>query len=119
MPLGRKKTIGAWGEEQACAFLCRQNFVIVERNYYTTVGEIDIVARRGDDIYFIEVKTRTSPEMANDWAITRRKKYRFEKTVRRYCYDRRLTYGSFMSAGLIVLVNRLTKQVHFRLVVMR
>ena len=52
MVRGGKKKIGEWGENLACAFLCHRGFKIIERNYYTTVGEIDIVAKLGDDFYF-------------------------------------------------------------------
>ncbi len=53
-------TLGAWGEEQAAEYLCRQGMTIVERNFRTPVGEIDIIARYKSWLVFIEVKTRRS-----------------------------------------------------------
>jgi len=50
--------LGAWGEEQACRYLRRQGFRILERNYRTPVGEIDIIARSRKLLLFVEVKTR-------------------------------------------------------------
>ena len=52
-----KQKIGQIGEEAACAFLKKHNFTIVERNYWKKWGEIDVVAQRGDDLRFVEVKT--------------------------------------------------------------
>ena len=113
----REMSIGKWGEEQSCLFLVRQGFTVIERNYYTPTGEIDIVAMKGGDYYFIEVKTRTSPEMANDEAITPRKLYKLNKTVKAYCYRKNITTGAFILAGLLVLANRLTRRVAIRLAV--
>jgi putative endonuclease len=52
--------LGRWGEEEAVSFLCRQGMKIVARNVRTPVGEIDIVARDGQLLVFIEVKARRS-----------------------------------------------------------
>lgn len=53
-------TLGRWGEEQAAAYLQRRGMKILERNLRTPVGEIDIIARSGKLLVFIEVKTRRS-----------------------------------------------------------
>ena len=111
----RNKNIGDWGEVQACLFLERHNFVIVERNFYTTQGEIDIVATHAGDYYFIEVKTRQQEELGNDLAVTKAKKYKLGKTMKRYCYQHSLTEGSFILASLLVVINRPIKHVSFRL----
>ena len=113
-----RRDFGEWGEEQACCFLQRHGFYIVERNYYTTFGEIDIIARKGDDYYFIEVKSRHDRELANDDSITYFKKQRLAKAVRAYCYIRNVTDKSIILAGLILEVNRLNKKVFFRFCVM-
>ena len=54
------KQVGNFGEELACQFLKRQGYKILERNYRIRGGEIDIVARDGEYLAFIEVKTRYS-----------------------------------------------------------
>ncbi len=51
-------SLGRWGEEEAVRFLRRLGMKIVERNFRTPVGEIDIIARHGRTLVFIEVKTR-------------------------------------------------------------
>lgn len=49
--------VGQKGEDLACLFLKKHNFTIIGRNYWKKWGEIDIVAQRGNDLRFVEVKT--------------------------------------------------------------
>ncbi len=54
-----KKKIGAAGEDLAARYLQRNGYEIVERNKsYPKVCEIDIIAKRKNKLYFVEVKTR-------------------------------------------------------------
>lgn len=53
-------TLGARGEEIAVAFLKGRKFTIVERNFRCKGGEVDIIARDGKTLAFVEVKTRSS-----------------------------------------------------------
>lgn len=53
---------GKSGEELACEYLKEQGYKILERNYRIRGGEIDIVAKDGEYLVFIEVKTRWSHE---------------------------------------------------------
>jgi putative endonuclease len=50
--------LGAAGEQLAVEHLERRGFVIVDRNYRTRWGELDVVARDGRALVFCEVKTR-------------------------------------------------------------
>lgn len=52
--------VGRRGEDAAAAYLERQGMRIVDRNWRTTRGEIDIIAIDGDDLVICEVKTRLS-----------------------------------------------------------
>lgn len=54
----RHRVLGQTGEDLAVDFLQRQGMVIIERNFRCPRGEIDIIARDGDAIVFVEVKTR-------------------------------------------------------------
>jgi len=58
MAADHRQTLGKWGEDLACAELTRRGYAILARRYRTRVGEIDIIARDGDTLVFIEVKTR-------------------------------------------------------------
>lgn len=54
----RRKQLGDAGEDIATEHLVRRGFRILERNYRTRWGELDIVAFDGSTIAFVEVKTR-------------------------------------------------------------
>ncbi|MEN6321530.1 MAG: YraN family protein [Syntrophaceae bacterium] len=56
---GRIRT-GKHGEDIAAAYLKKRSYKIIERNYTCLFGEIDIVAKDGDTIVFVEVKSRKS-----------------------------------------------------------
>jgi putative endonuclease len=55
---GRRLALGHYGEELACRLLGERGYVVVERNWRCSTGEVDIVAREGDCWVFVEVKTR-------------------------------------------------------------
>ncbi len=50
---------GKAGEDRAVALLRVAGFVIVERNYRCPLGEIDVVARDGELLVFVEIRTRS------------------------------------------------------------
>ena len=54
------QTVGQWGEETAAEYLRQHGYEVLARNARTPYGEIDIIAKQGDVIIFIEVKTLTS-----------------------------------------------------------
>ncbi|WFD08963.1 YraN family protein [Tepidibacter hydrothermalis] len=54
------KEKGILGEKIACNYLIKNNFHILEKNYRTKIGEIDLIALKGNKISFIEVKSRNS-----------------------------------------------------------
>ena len=49
--------IGEIGEEIACKYLINKGFTVIERNFTRKAGEIDIVAKKGNEIHFFEVKS--------------------------------------------------------------
>ena len=55
----RQKT-GQLGEDAAVRFLQAKGYKILERNFRCSFGEMDIIARQGDELVFIEVRSRRS-----------------------------------------------------------
>ena len=55
--MSHTQKIGQIGEDLGCMFLKKRGFEIVDRNYWKPWGEIDIVAQKGNDLRFVEVKT--------------------------------------------------------------
>ncbi len=58
--MAAKDELGRAGEERAASHLRDLGYTVVDRNWRTPQGEIDIVAVRGDELCVIEVKTRSS-----------------------------------------------------------
>ena len=71
----QNKQRGDSGEEIASEYLKKRGYKILERNYRIRGGEVDIVAKDGDTLVFIEVKTRyshdfgTPAEAMTPWKI--------------------------------------------------
>jgi putative endonuclease len=62
---GDRKELGMRGEDEATRLLKNKGYKILDRNYRCRFGEIDIVAREGDTIAFVEVKTRGSEDFGS------------------------------------------------------
>ena len=58
MPTDTRRSTGLKGEEAAARFLTRSGYEILDKNVRTRAGEIDLVAREGKTLVFVEVKTR-------------------------------------------------------------
>jgi len=98
-----RKNFGQFGEDLAASFLSGKGYKIIERNFRTRVGEIDIVCRRGDKIIFVEVKTR-SGEMfgAPEEAITARKKQKLAMMAQQYLQQKKLQNCNFSVDGIFI-----------------
>lgn len=58
--MGRKDELGIWGERIASEFLVAEGYRVVDQRWRCRLGEIDIVATKGQTTCFVEVKTRRS-----------------------------------------------------------
>ena len=86
-----KSERGAEGEDRAARALKKARYKIVERNFRTPAGEIDIVARDGTCLVFVEVKTRSSIEFGlPQEAVIRRKRKRLYSAARWYLQKNRV-----------------------------
>jgi putative endonuclease len=77
--------LGARGEALACTLLKEKGYKIIERNFQTPIGEIDIVAREGQTLVFVEVKTRESTAFGSaKWAVDRKKQQKLSRLALYY-----------------------------------
>lgn len=66
---------GKTGEDRATQYLIDHDYSVVERNWATRWGEIDIIAQKAETIYFFEVKTRQTAKYGHPFeAVTRAKR---------------------------------------------
>jgi putative endonuclease len=74
---------GTVGELLAQRYLVNKGFILIKNNVYTRYGEIDIIARLGNIVHFIEVKYVTSTRYCNSVELyTSRKRQHIYRTVR-------------------------------------
>src|SRR5437016_3546299 len=86
-----RQALGMSGENLACAELERRGYAILERRYRTKFGEIDIIARDGATVVFVEVKARLTPDFGGAAAaITAWKQQRIAQMAVDYLSRRRL-----------------------------
>ncbi|MBN1596601.1 YraN family protein [candidate division FCPU426 bacterium] len=76
---------GLAAEEQAVHFLVAQGYQVLVRNYQCRYGEIDVIARQGDTLCFVEVKSRSKPDFGSPAeAVNRIKQRRIARTAAHY-----------------------------------
>ncbi len=80
-----ERTTGQRGEDAAATYLERAGFTIVERNWRSKAGEIDIVALDGETLVLCEVKTRrTVSKGSPEDAVTPTKQRRITRLAEAY-----------------------------------
>ncbi len=89
------QSIGVLGEKAACKFLKKQGYKILACNYAhfagKMVGEIDIIAQKGDVVSFVEVKTRKGENFGLPCeAVTKNKQQKIIKTAYTYIAEKNL-----------------------------
>jgi len=68
------KNLGSKGESLAVTFIKKRGYTVITRNYKTPFGEIDIIAKDGDTVVFIEVKTRKNTVFGYPFESVNKKK---------------------------------------------
>lgn len=91
MSTDARQELGRRGEQAAVNHLIRQGFSIVERNYRTRWGELDIVAYDGKALVFCEVKARRLPHRGGQplEAVHPGKRVQLRKMAGRWLIERR------------------------------
>ncbi len=74
--------LGCWAEQQAAQLLVKQGWQVLQRNYHSRYGEIDLIANRDTELLMVEVKARSmgSYAMATE-VVSRSKQQRLLKTA--------------------------------------
>ena len=80
-----RRWLGASGESRAAAFLKKRGYRIVERNWRSTLGEIDLIAADRDTLVFVEVRTRAGAGQATpEDSVTDTKQHRLARLAEAY-----------------------------------
>jgi putative endonuclease len=104
----RRKALGRQGEDLAAAYLTQQGYEIITRNWRTRSGELDIVAREGDWLVFVEVRARrigkgaAAPTLGSpEESVTPRKQLQLVSLADVYLFD--LPWGGRWRIDVIAL----------------
>ena len=98
-----RKQIGLLGENYAAQVLRRKGLTIIARNWRCPAGELDLVARDGDVVVFVEVRTRTISTLQQNKeqrfgsvleAVTVHKRTQVKRIAEIYLYQHRLAEQS-------------------------
>ncbi len=91
-----RKELGDKGEKIAEKYLRKQRYRILERNFQSRFGEIDLVAREKNEIIFVEVKTKTGanfgfPEQEFSFA----KKQKMRRAIQSWLWENKITHNNW------------------------
>ena len=98
------KIVGNEGENRAAAYLLSKGFTIIERNWRTNRGEIDIIAYKNDVLVFVEVKTLPNGTLDMiQRELNNQKRQRILKTSKRFLLNHRQYSNSYIRYDVIVI----------------
>lgn len=102
--MAAKDVLGRHGEDLAAGYLRQHGYRLVQRNWRCAQGEIDVIAVRGDETVFVEVKTRTSSAYGHPFeAITPRKLARLRRLAAAWCAESPGAVGRIRIDAIAVL----------------
>ena len=96
--------LGAAGEDFVQSWLERHEYMVIERNWRTRTGEIDIIAQKDDTLIFVEVKTLPHTPLEDlDIIVGKRKQERICKTAKYFLLTHRKYNKMHIRFDVIVL----------------
>lgn len=107
-----KRQLGLRGESIAARFLQGKGYNILERNYYTRYGELDIICEKDRKLVFVEVKTRKSIKFGfPEEAVTRQKINHLRKAALMYLNSRERPYREIQFDVITILIDANDKEI--------
>ncbi len=101
------RSSGAWGEELALRYLMRRGYELVERNYRTRYGELDLILRDGNTLVFVEVKLRRGTGFGDPLeAVTLRKQATIRALAERYLSEKEPDFDTLRFDVIGILVGK-------------
>ena len=102
------KLKGAQGEQQALKYVKKLGYKILEKNFTTKIGEIDIIAQDKNSLVFIEVKNRTSQKFGRpSEAVNNHKQHKIKQVAQLFLQKTKKTSNFCRFDVLEVLDNEI------------
>ncbi len=93
---------GFLGEKIAAKYLKKAGYTIVDTNYACRMGEIDIIAKEGEYLVFVEVKLRKNDDFGGGaFAVDKRKQERIRRTALHYMQTKHI--NAFVRFDVVLL----------------
>ncbi len=84
----QRKQLGKDSEQLACKFLERQGYRLVQRNFHSKWGEIDLIMRKGQELVFVEVRSKSNRDYGQPAeTVDKNKQEKIRKTAQLYLYQ--------------------------------
>ena len=104
--MDHRQSLGRRGEDLACAELEKRGYVIIDRRFRTRCGELDIVARDGHVLVFVEVRARSGSNFGTPLeSVTWKKRQRLSQMAASYLCLRRMA-GMACRFDVVAIVER-------------
>jgi putative endonuclease len=101
-----RQNLGRYGEDRAAIYLQDRGYEIIDRNWRSRSGEIDLVARDRDRLVFVEVKTRNGSGYGHPFeSITKDKVARMRRLVADWCQAKEVSGVKVRLDAISVLVS--------------
>lgn len=98
-----RKNLGNWGENLALEYLTDKGYELLERNFHSRYGELDLIMRLGNVPVAVEVKTRRSRKYGfAEYSITKKKIQAIADTMTVYL-DKNANFGDAWQIDLVVI----------------
>jgi len=106
----KRQTLGKIGEDLATKFLVKHGFTVIERNFSSKNGEIDIICEKMSSLYFIEVKSMKYKLVSRETDspsenMTKAKIQKIKRTIVDYFINRNVTCETYQIDLCVVLVD--------------
>src|ERR1700731_4687155 len=103
---GINQKLGQQGELAIVSYLEKEGYVILNRNYRTQFGEIDIIAQKKDVIAFVEVKLRNDVRLPLENLISFKKQQRIIKGAQLFSATHDYAQGKILRFDVALVMNK-------------
>ncbi len=111
----RKIIIGKFGQKLAAEFLLKRGYKIINQNFYTRFGELDLVAQNEDQIVFVEVKTRSTQKFGlPEDALTKNKKEKMTSAALEFLEKNTINHDNYRFDLIAIEIDGKNKKAFIR-----
>lgn len=105
--MDQRKMVGQLGEEAATNYLKEQGYQILTRNWSTRLGELDIIAQKGEELVFVEVRSTRSIRFGYGFqSVDVRKQQKIKRLALQYIKQHQLCSKAMRFDVISILLSR-------------